>query len=93
LETPENENLEIFHLYALIFFIFISHSFPYEFAGGHITGAVNIYTKDQLLKDILPSEPCPPIVHTWNDNGDFGSPERNVLIFHCEFSSERGPSL
>jgi M-phase inducer phosphatase 2 len=57
--------------------------YPYEYDGGHIAGAVNIYTKDQcakLLKDV-----------------DGSSPESrkryNILVFHCEFSSERGPNL
>jgi rhodanese-related sulfurtransferase len=90
--------------------------FPYEYEGGHITGAVNIYTKDQVLKDILPNEPCVPApainalatkagtggekasvldsstLEASPENGD-SNPSRTILIFHCEFSSERGPSL
>ncbi|XP_045206243.2 M-phase inducer phosphatase-like [Mercenaria mercenaria] len=52
--------------------------YPYEFEGGHIRGAVNLYTKDAvntLLQETSTSE------------------QPHVLIFHCEFSSERGPKM
>ena len=52
--------------------------YPYEFQGGHIRGAVNMYTKDEvhsLLQTPVTSE------------------KPHVLIFHCEFSSERGPKM
>ncbi|XP_053376511.1 M-phase inducer phosphatase-like [Mercenaria mercenaria] len=52
--------------------------YPYEFEGGHIRGAVNMYTKDAvntLLQETSTSE------------------KPRVLIFHCEFSSERGPKM
>jgi rhodanese-related sulfurtransferase len=52
--------------------------YPYEFEGGHIRGAVNMYTKDEvhsLLTTNVTSE------------------KPHVLIFHCEFSSERGPKM
>ncbi|XP_052770954.1 M-phase inducer phosphatase-like [Mya arenaria] len=52
--------------------------YPYEFEGGHIRGAVNLYTKDEvnsLLQTPLSND------------------KRHVLIFHCEFSSERGPKM
>ncbi|CAG0922756.1 unnamed protein product [Notodromas monacha] len=112
-------------------FTVIDCRFPYEFDGGHVVGAVNIYTKDQILKEILPNEPCiAPAVSSGSGGGgnhllggcvasSSSSPasstsgsgsdstpdsspdndgkgthkERNILIFHCEFSSERGPSL
>lgn len=57
--------------------------YPYEYKGGHIRGAKNIYTKDQLDKEFMESKP------KWDTHSD----KRNVIIFHCEFSSERGPSL
>ncbi|XP_052804593.1 M-phase inducer phosphatase 1-like [Mya arenaria] len=52
--------------------------YPYEFEGGHIRGAVNLYTKDEV--NSLLQKPVA---------GD----KRHVLIFHCEFSSERGPKM
>ncbi|KAL4238965.1 M-phase inducer phosphatase 1 [Mactra antiquata] len=52
--------------------------YPYEFEGGHIKGAVNMYTKDQVHSLLqTPSSTDKP----------------HVLIFHCEFSSERGPKM
>lgn len=56
--------------------------YPYEFQGGHIAGAVNLYTHDQILEELMknPSE---------NNDND----KRDILVFHCEFSSERGPKL
>uniref|UniRef100_A0A336M1V0 protein-tyrosine-phosphatase n=1 Tax=Culicoides sonorensis TaxID=179676 RepID=A0A336M1V0_CULSO len=57
--------------------------YPYEYEGGHIRGALNLYMQDQILKVLMDSS-CTP-------NND--SPKRNILIFHCEFSSERGPKL
>lgn len=56
--------------------------YPYEFEGGHIGGALNVYTKEQCI-DLLR-----------NFSGAGEDPlKRNILVFHCEFSSERGPNL
>ena len=52
--------------------------YPYEFEGGHIRGAVNLYTKDDV--NTLLTTPV-------------SDDKRHVLIFHCEFSSERGPKM
>ncbi|XP_060537304.1 M-phase inducer phosphatase-like [Cylas formicarius] len=56
--------------------------YPYEFKGGHIDGAVNIYTKEQI-GELLNDNKIPSA----------NSVKRNILVFHCEFSSERGPNL
>lgn len=53
--------------------------YPYEYNGGHIEGAVNLYTKDLIQKFLLETSANSPKVH--------------VLIFHCEFSSKRGPKM
>jgi 3-mercaptopyruvate sulfurtransferase SseA len=53
--------------------------YPYEYEGGHIKGAVNLYTKE-AVNSLLYTSVSP-----------FGKP--NVLIFHCEFSSERAPKM
>ncbi|KAG0072092.1 cell division cycle- protein [Podila epicladia] len=52
--------------------------FPYEFEGGHIKSAVNINTTDKLEELLFK----PAITD-----------KRVLLIFHCEFSSERGPRM
>ncbi|XP_033757279.1 M-phase inducer phosphatase-like [Pecten maximus] len=53
--------------------------YPYEYDGGHIKNAENLFTHDQI-KDLLMSRTCT-------------EGERHILIFHCEFSSERGPKM
>ncbi|ORX95769.1 Rhodanese-like protein [Basidiobolus meristosporus CBS 931.73] len=52
--------------------------FPYEYAGGHIKGAINLSSKDELEKHFL-------------NNFEFS--KRTVIIFHCEYSSQRGPRM
>uniref|UniRef100_A0A8C8SLU5 M-phase inducer phosphatase n=1 Tax=Pelusios castaneus TaxID=367368 RepID=A0A8C8SLU5_9SAUR len=56
--------------------------YPYEYLGGHIKGALNFHRQEDvfeffLKKPLLPSTPQ----------------KRIVLVFHCEFSSERGPKM
>lgn len=65
-------------------FEIIDCRYPYEFAGGHITGAVNLHTKRQIYDRFLGSkEPCSTIKEG----------KRHVVVFHCEFSSQRGPDM
>lgn len=56
--------------------------YPYEFEGGHITGALNLFTHEQILEQLANK----------TDTGADGM-KRDILVFHCEFSSERGPKL
>lgn len=60
--------------------------YPYEYEGGHIQGALNLYSKD-LIEQILlnPRTKTPEI--------EPSSTKRSILVFHCEFSWERGPNL
>lgn len=58
--------------------------YPYEYEGGHIKGAINLYLKDQILEELMQKKVDP----TTSDGV-----KSNILIFHCEFSSERGPKL
>ncbi|KAF7283633.1 hypothetical protein GWI33_023271 [Rhynchophorus ferrugineus] len=60
-------------------FLIIDCRYPYEYNSGHIERAVNIYTKEDCLKLLeVPSR---------------STNKRHILIFHCEFSMERGPSM
>ncbi|XP_034948106.1 M-phase inducer phosphatase-like isoform X2 [Chelonus insularis] len=60
--------------------------YPYEFEAGHIKGAINLYTRD-LIEEYLMN----PITHTPEIQPDTN--KRRILVFHCEFSWERGPNL
>ncbi|XP_067129425.1 M-phase inducer phosphatase 3-like [Centruroides vittatus] len=63
-------------------FTVVDCRYPYEFEGGHIVNAKNIYTKEGIIDYFLS-----------NKNKFNQDKKRNVIIFHCEFSSERGPNL
>ncbi|XP_073533135.1 M-phase inducer phosphatase 1 isoform X1 [Phyllobates terribilis] len=61
--------------------VIIDCRYPYEYDGGHIRGAINLYM-EQEVEDLLLKTPILPQ----------GS-KRVIIIFHCEFSSERGPRM
>ncbi|KAH9389678.1 M-phase inducer phosphatase 1 [Tyrophagus putrescentiae] len=67
-------------------FTVIDCRYPYEFEGGHIQDAVNLYTQELILSKLLPNK---SVTAKTNDSLS----KRSILIFHCEFSSERGPGL
>ena len=54
--------------------------YPYEFNGGHIQGAINLYTKEAIHEQLIQTS---SLYHTG----------RTIIVFHCEFSSERGPKM
>ncbi|KAJ3041900.1 cell division cycle- protein [Rhizophlyctis rosea] len=68
--------------------------FPYEFEGGHIAGAKNVNTKGELDELFFRDAPT-----TGNNNNSSSSKiqakngKRVVVVFHCEFSSHRAPTM
>ena len=52
--------------------------YPYEYDGGHIDGAVNIHTKEHI-QSFMEQSVCS------------AESRYTMLIFYCEFSSQRGP--
>ncbi|XP_028293659.1 M-phase inducer phosphatase 2 [Gouania willdenowi] len=62
--------------------IVIDCRYPYEFEGGHIKGALNLHQEDQVQDFLLQT----PIIPSCAE-------KRVVIVFHCEFSSERGPRM
>ncbi|CAF0991239.1 unnamed protein product [Brachionus calyciflorus] len=62
-------------------FIILDARYPYEFDGGHINGAKSGFNRDEIMDQLL-NEPI---------QAENGKPV--ILIFHCEFSAERGPRL
>ncbi|XP_072883081.1 cell division cycle 25 homolog d isoform X1 [Hemitrygon akajei] len=63
-------------------YVIVDCRYPYEYEGGHIKGALNLYTEEQLVNTFFPHQQSPQPVR-----------RRNVIIFHCEFSSQRGPNV
>lgn len=74
LENQYSSDIEQVHI--------IDCRYPYEYEGGHIQTAKNIYTRKQIFEEYFrqPIQLKDPS-------------KRNLIIFHCEFSSERAPSL
>lgn len=58
----------------------IDSRYPYEYEGGHVKGALNIYEKQELVLHFLQNPKCNP-------------DKRQIFVFHCEFSSKRGPAM
>lgn len=57
--------------------------FHYEYEGGHIRNAINVNTHEELQQIFF------------SENNAYGNDnsESPALIFHCEFSSHRGPRM
>ncbi|XP_037705906.1 M-phase inducer phosphatase 1 isoform X4 [Choloepus didactylus] len=62
-------------------FVIIDCRYPYEYEGGHIKGAVNLHMEEEV-EDFLLKKPIIPT-----------DDKRIIVVFHCEFSSERGPRM
>ncbi|KAJ6658574.1 hypothetical protein lerEdw1_019962 [Lerista edwardsae] len=62
--------------------VIVDCRYPYEYEGGHIKGAVNL-PLERDVEEFLLKKPIVP----------FNLEKRVIVIFHCEFSSERGPRM
>jgi len=72
-------------------FTIVDCRYPYEYNFGHINGARNLWTKDMVWNTFMDGKkPMSRSVTSENSGEDT---KRNILVFHCEFSSERGPAL
>lgn len=61
--------------------VIIDCRYPYEYEGGHIKGAVNLHMEEDVEDFLLKK----PITSSGN--------KRVIIVFHCEFSSERAPRM
>ena len=63
---------------------FVDCRYPFEYEGGHIPGAMNLYTKEHITEVFIKGTDCrDQATHTAG---------RNIVIFYCEFSMMRGPA-
>ena len=66
-------------------FVIIDCRYPYEFLGGHLTGATNIWEQRTLTNRFSPSNQ--------KANKSTADQQNSIIIFHCEFSSHRAPKM
>ncbi|NXK69709.1 MPIP2 phosphatase, partial [Sylvietta virens] len=62
--------------------IVVDSRYPYEYEGGHVKGAVNLPLQRDV-EEFLLEQPIVPL----------DASKRVIIIFHCEFSVERGPKM
>lgn len=55
--------------------------YPYEYHGGHVPSAINVCSLDEIDR------------HLFGAMADLTLASSTVIIFHCEFSSERAPRM
>ena len=74
--------------------------FGYEYEGGHIPGAINLSTVEKVVGHFLTpgqgrhssAQALPP--RSQSGKADkFGNRRKHVLVFHCEFSCKRAPTM
>jgi hypothetical protein len=70
------------HLYDSI--RIIDCRFPFEYNGGHIRGSENLYTWEQISAALFSTNDESIQSHT--------TKSRQLVVLHCEFSQQRGPS-
>ena len=65
--------------------------YNFEYKGGHIAGAENWQhgEDEEFLSHFVPAEP----LDSAPSPGGVKDEKRNIVIFHCEFSSERAPDF
>ena len=70
----------------------IDARYPFEFEGGHIRGAENWQhgEEEQFLGEFLPTTALSEAPKPMDKEN---KAKRHILIFHCEFSSQRGPDF
>uniref|UniRef100_A0A0K0E0U2 protein-tyrosine-phosphatase n=1 Tax=Strongyloides stercoralis TaxID=6248 RepID=A0A0K0E0U2_STRER len=63
-------------------YILIDCRYPYEYEGGHVSGAMNFYTPENIGSMFFPEDECMAKCI-----------KNKVPIFYCEFSQKRGPGM
>ncbi|TKY90507.1 hypothetical protein EX895_000505 [Sporisorium graminicola] len=85
---------------AILSFQVVDCRFGYEYEGGHIPGAINLSTVDRVVGHFLKpgqgrhanGEQLPE--RSQSGKADkLGNRRKHVLVFHCEFSCKRAPTM
>jgi len=91
------EVMEGRHKSTIRSFRIVDVRYKFEYDGGHIQGAENWQhgEDEEFLSSFLPDTPLPAAPPTYDKEtyDEASSNGRDILIFHCEFSSQRGPDF
>lgn len=68
--------------------VIVDCRYPFEYEGGHIKGALNLFSNEMIHKRFISTENTD---RTGNDAPAIAS-EDILVVFHCEYSSARGPA-
>ncbi|GAC95630.1 hypothetical protein PHSY_003206 [Pseudozyma hubeiensis SY62] len=85
---------------AIMSYQVVDCRFGYEYEGGHIPGAINLSTIERVVDHFLKpgqgrhanGQQLPPRSQSGKAD-QFGNRRKHVLVFHCEFSCKRAPSM
>lgn len=80
---------------AIMSYQVVDCRFGYEYEGGHIPGAINLSTVEKVVGHFLTpgqGRALPPRSQSGKAD-QHGNRKKHVLIFHCEFSAKRAPSM
>lgn len=80
LDGAYNSQIQNFHV--------IDCRFDYEYNGGHIPGAMNLRDQTEVENFFLGTRVDKPEPST---SGDLTM--KTIIVFHCEFSIQRAPTL
>jgi len=69
--------------------VILDARYGYEFNGGHIQNAVNISSEGSHGRKVAESK----MEQLFENKMEFNPDKRRIMVFHCEFSSERGPRM
>uniref|UniRef100_A0A8R1DME3 M-phase inducer phosphatase n=1 Tax=Caenorhabditis japonica TaxID=281687 RepID=A0A8R1DME3_CAEJA len=62
-------------------YVIVDCRYPYEFRGGHVRGAINMYKRGEINAMFFP------------DDVDLMVTNKRIPIFYCEYSQKRGPTM
>ncbi|PIC52288.1 hypothetical protein B9Z55_002457 [Caenorhabditis nigoni] len=62
-------------------YMIVDCRFPFEYKGGHVKGAINVFRHDKIKSTFFPEDLT------------FCSFPKRIPIFYCEFSQKRGPAM
>ncbi|EFP10307.1 CRE-CDC-25.1 protein [Caenorhabditis remanei] len=62
-------------------YVIVDCRFPFEYKGGHVRGAINVFRHDKIKSTFFPEDLA------------YNMAPKRIPIFYCEYSQKRGPAM